>query len=357
MMIRWKRFWVVTMMFGPVVFGKSLTIDAAEIGQTINAARREAAEGVFFVSITQPNQDRTYAALFDAFRKQFNINVQYEWQAHQQDYYVRVIAEGSAGRRTPDVISGSPANMIALDKAGLIEPFDWTKVFGKEMPGVADSVERTIPVLRGKSLAHFDVIYTVVYNSKLVSTAEVPRTLEDLLDSKWQRKLVVNAQGSPFTTLGIALGRERILEMVRKLKANRPVLKRGAPGVVAAVAVGEAPLGFGYTTGAEVEKTKGAPIEWLPLKDYIPVLQQNLSVLKTAQRPNLARLFIAWAVSDGMDLQERLEFMGRATARGTRTWQRLNDMSPKAQIVEEKTAAETTLRGELTKEITRIFTQ
>jgi ABC-type Fe3+ transport system substrate-binding protein len=357
MMIRWKQVGVVTMMFGAVAFGNSPTIDAAEIGQMINVARKEATEGVFFVSITQPNQDRTYAALFDAFRKQFNINVQYEWQAHQQDYYVRVIAEADAGRRTPDVISGSPANMLALDKAGLVDPYDWTKVFGKEMPRLSDSVARTIPALRGKSLAHFDVIYTMVYNSKLISTAEVPRMLEDLLEPKWQRKLVVNAQGSPFTTLGIALGREEVLEMVRKLKANRPILKRGAPGVVAAVAVGEAPLGFGYTTGAEVEKAKGAPIDWVPLKDYVPVLQQNLTVLKTTQRPNLARLFVAWAVSDGMDLQERLEFMGRATARGTRTWQRLNDMSPKAHIVEEKTAAETTLRGELTKEITRIFTQ
>jgi len=62
-------------------------------------------------------------------------------------------------------------------------------------------------------------------------------------------------------------------------------------------------------------------------------------------------------VSDGMTIQEQLEFMGRATARGTRTWQRLNDMSPKAQVVEEKTAEETALRVQLTKEITNIFTQ
>ena len=356
-MIGSKKIWVLMTLVATIARGNLLNVVAAEIGPIVSAAKKEAAEGVFFASITQPNQDRTYAALFEAFKKQFNFNVEYEWQAHQQDYYVRVIAEAGAGRRTPDVISGSPANMIALDKAGLLEAYDWIKVFGKEMPRVAEAVQRTIPPLKGKSLAHFDVIYTIVYNNKLIPSAEVPRTLEELLDPKWQRKLVVNSQGSPFTTLGIALGREQVLEMVRKLKANRPVLKPGAPGVVAAVAVGEAPLGFGYTTGADVEKAKGAPIDWLPLKDYIPVLQQNLTVLKTAQRPNLARLFAAWAVSNGMDLQERLEFMGRATARGTLTWQRLNDMSPKAQIVEEKTAEETALRGELTKEITKIFTQ
>jgi len=356
-MIRRHKFWIAAMLLGAIAGATSVGVQAAEIGQVISAARKEASAGVFFVSITQPNQDRTYEALLDAFKKQFNLNVQFEWQSHQQDYYVRVITEAAAGRRTPDVISGSPANIIALDQAGVLESYDWTRVFGKEMPRVADAVERTIAPLRGKSLAHFDVIYTMVYNSKLISTAEVPRTLAELLDAKWQRKLVLNSGGSPYTTLGIALGREQVLEMVRKLKANRPVLKNGAPGVVAAVAVGEAPLGFGYTTGAEVEKAKGSPIDWLPLTDYIPVLQQNLTVLKTAQRPNLARLFTAWAVSSGMDIQEKMEFMGRATARGTRTWQRLNDMSPKAQIVEEKTAAETKLRGDLTTDITKIFTQ
>lgn len=356
-MIRKYRFWLVSVVVAALIGSGGREVNAADFGQIVSAARKEAADGVFFVSITQPNQDKTYAAMFDAFKKQFNLNFQYEWQAHQQDYYVRVIAEVGAGRRTPDVISGSPANMLALDKAGIVESYEWTKVFGKDLPRIAESVERTIPTLRGKSLAHFDVIYTMVYNTKLISMAEVPRRLEELLDPKWQRKLVVNAGGSPYTTLGIALGREQVLEMVRKLKANRPVFKSGAPGVVAAVAVGEAPLGFGYTTGAEVEKAKGVPIEWLPLTDYIPVLQQNLTVLKTTQRSNLARLFAAWAVSNGMDLQEKMEFMGRATARGTRTWQRLNDLSPKAQIVEEKTAAETRLRGELTKEITKIFTQ
>ena len=76
----------------------------------------------------------------------------------------------------------------------------------------------------------------MVYNSKLIAAADVPKTLNELSASKWQRKLVLNAQGSPFNTLGIVLGREAILEMTRKVKANRPLLKPGAPQVVAAVA-------------------------------------------------------------------------------------------------------------------------
>lgn len=330
---------------------------ASEVDKLLQAAKREATKGPLFVSITQPNQDKTYQALFEAFNTRFGLNVKYEWQSHHAEYYLRVIAEAQAGRRIPDVMSGSPTNILPLDKAGLLDSFDWITTFGREMPEVRDAVERTIPTLRGKSLAHFDVIYTMVYNTELVSADKVPRTLEDLLNPQWERKLAVNSQASPFTTLGIALGRERVLEIIRKLKANRPVYKRGAPGVVAAVAAGETPLGFGYTSGADVEKSKGAPVEWLPMKDYIPVLQQNMTVLKSGQHPNLARLFAAWMVSDGMEIQEKLEFMGRATARGTRTWKRLNQLSSQAKIVEEKTAEDAALRLSLTKEISKIFAQ
>jgi ABC-type Fe3+ transport system substrate-binding protein len=329
----------------------------AELSALLETAKKEASEGPLSLAILQPNQAATYQALFKAFNQRFGLSGTYEWQPLDSNYYVRVIAEFQAGRRTPDILTTSPGNMIALDKTGLLDAYDWIGVFAKELPAIREAVDRTIEPLRGKTLAHMDVIYTMVYNTRLVSANDVPKRIEELTNSRWQRKLTVTASGTPFNTLGIALGKERILEMARAVKANRPVYKPHTPAVVAAVVAGETPVGFGYTTGTDLEKSKGAPVDWLPLKDYIPLLQTNMAVLKGGQRPNLARLFAAWMVSDGMALQEQLEFMGRATARGTRTWQRLNDMSPKAQVVEEKTAEETALRVQLTKEITNIFTQ
>ena len=330
---------------------------SAELSALVESAKKEAGEGPLSLAILQPNQATTYQALFKAFNQRFGLGATYEWQPLDSNYYVRVIAEFQAGRRTPDILTTSPGNMIALDKAGLLDAYDWVGVFAKDLPGIKDAADRTIETLHGKTLAHMDVMYTMVYNTRLVSSNEVPKRIEELTNSRWQRKLTVTSTGTPFNTLGIALGKERILEMARAVKANRPVYKPHTPAVVAAVVAGETPLGFGYTTGTDLEKSKGAPVDWLPLKDYIPLLQTNIAVLKGGQRPKLARLFAAWMVSDGMTLQEQLEFMGRATARGTRTWQRLNDVSPKAQVVEEKTAEETALRVQLTKEITRIFTQ
>jgi ABC-type Fe3+ transport system substrate-binding protein len=323
----------------------------------LEAAKKEAGDGPLFVSITQPNQAATYDALFAEFNKRFGLNVRHEWQAHQQDYYTRVIAEAQAGRRTPDVISGGPDSMVTLNDAGLLESYDWIGVFGQELPGVADPTERTMSTLRGKSLAHFDVIYTMVYNTSMLQASQVPRTLAEIANPQWDRKFAINFSGGPIDTLGIALGPEAALDLGQKVKANRPLFKRGAPGVVASVASGEAPLGFGYTTGADVEKAKGAPIDWMPLADYLPILQQNVTVLKSAQRPNLARLFAAWIVSEGMPIQEKLEFMGRATARGTATWERLQQLAPNTKIVEGRTPEEIDLRMRLTDEMTKLMAQ
>jgi ABC-type Fe3+ transport system substrate-binding protein len=325
--------------------------------RVLAAATKEAADGPLFVSITQPNQAATYDALFAEFGKRFGLNVRHEWQSHQQDYYTRVIAEAQAGRRTPDVISGGPDSMVILDDAGLLEAYDWMSVFGQELPGLADPYERTPSTLRGKSLAHFDVIYTMVYNTGMLQASQVPRTLDEMVNPQWDRKFALNFSGGPIDTLGISLGRDAAVDLARKVKANRPLLKRGAPGVVTSVATGEAPLGFGYTTGSDVEKAKGAPIDWLPLRDYLPILQQNVTVLKSAQRPNLARLFAAWVVSEGMPIQEKLEFMGRATARGTATWERLQQLAPNTQIVEGRTAEQIELRLSLTDEITKLMAQ
>ena len=330
---------------------------SAEFQRLLDAARREAAEGPLFVSITQPNQPATYDALFAEFNKRFGLNVRHEWQSHQQDYYTRVIAEAQAGRRTPDVMSGGLDSIVTLDEAGMLESFDWPGVFGQELPGIADPYERTLSTLRGKSLAHFDVVYTMVYNSSMVQANQVPRTLEEMVNPQWDRKLAINFSGGPIDTLGIAIGREAAVDLAQKVKANRPLFKRGAPGVVAAVVAGEAPIGFGYTTGADVEKAKGAPVDWLPLRDYMPILQQNVTVLKSAQRPNLARLFAAWTVSEGMAIQEKLEYMGRATARGTPTWERLQQLSPNARIVEGRTPEDIALRQSLTDEITKLMAQ
>src|SRR5262245_52885468 len=193
---------------------------SSEFQRVLEAAKKEAADGPLFVSITQPNQAGTYDALFAEFNKRFGLNVRHEWQSHQQDYYTRVIAEAQAGRRTPDVISGGLDSMVTLNDAGLLESYDWLGVFGQELPGIADPYERTLSTLRGKSLAHFDVIYTIVYNTSALQANQVPRVLDDIANPQWDRKFAINFSGGPIDTIGIAIGYDPAMDLARKVKAN-----------------------------------------------------------------------------------------------------------------------------------------
>jgi hypothetical protein len=52
-----------------------------------------------------------------------------------------------------------------------------------------------------------------------------------------------------------------------------------------------------------------------------------------------------------------MEHMGRATARGTATWERLQQLAPNARIVEGRTPEDIALRQSLTEEITKIMAE
>jgi iron(III) transport system substrate-binding protein len=323
----------------------------------LEAARTEASTGTLSLSITEPNQESTYRALMEAFNKRFGLNVRYQWQAHQQDYYTRLVTEAGAGRPTPDVLSGSAPNLLTLDNIGLLESYDWVGTFEQQLPAIGDPVERVLSSLKGKALAQFDTIYVIMYNTQLVAADQVPRTIDQMYAPRWDRKFVVNRSGGPLDTLGVAIGQDRALDIAAKLKANNAIFAAGTPGVVSAIASGQAALGIGNVAGSEKERAKGAPVEWLPLTDYIPILQQDLSVLKTARNPNLAKLFAAWMVTEGMSVQYQLEFMGRATDRGTPTFSRLQELAPNARYVEVKTDEDAEVRQSLSAAMTRLFVQ
>jgi len=80
---------------------------SAEWSALLEGAKKEAGEGPLSLAILQPNQATTYQALIKAFNQRFGLSATYEWQPLDSNYYVRVIAEFQAGRRTPDILTTS----------------------------------------------------------------------------------------------------------------------------------------------------------------------------------------------------------------------------------------------------------
>jgi hypothetical protein len=61
-----------------------------------------------------------------------------------------VIAEASADAVSVDVMGGESADGVMLmAKAGVIKPYPWVEVFGKELPGIAAAMYDDVPELKG----------------------------------------------------------------------------------------------------------------------------------------------------------------------------------------------------------------
>jgi len=290
---------------------------AGDFQQLLAAARDEAARGTFQVWALRPGKDETQRALFDAFQQQYDLKgLHYEWLTiHPAEGGPRIIAEARAGRSGPANGYGSVFNIQQLDEAGLLEATDWVGLFGDALPGIKDAaVDRVeFPDLVGKAVVQSDVVRTFVFNTEQIKYEQVPNSIEELTDPRWSRKFVMSAGGTPFELLASVWGEEPTVQMLKRLAANNPILKKQGSPPEEAVAAGEAPIGLGNLNGTEELKAKGAPVDWKPIGEYLPSLVVYYAVLKNAPQPNLARLFVAWLVTDGAPITEKNEFQARIT--------------------------------------------
>lgn len=277
-------------------------------------------EGSLIVWVSSPGKPETHKALFDAFNKRFNLNLKMEWSpASSVSTGTRIATEFGRGKGAIDIVgSGGAEEAAALIERGILKPYPWVEVFGKELPQIGEVVGRAIPDLRGITLPIMDAVYGVAWNSDLIKDEEVPSSYESLLDPRWQGKMAVNAFFMiPIDSTAFLVGREKTLDMAKRLVANKPVLERGTPAVSRAIAVGQTP--FGVTTFHAA--TRSGPVE-KPLKfklfsDFIPVSPVYVYVPENAPSPNAARLFSAWLVTEGLPIANKTELVPRIGDQGS----------------------------------------
>jgi ABC-type Fe3+ transport system substrate-binding protein len=310
---------------------------AEQFQQLLDAARKEIGRGPFVVWSTNPREEKTHQALFDAFRKKYALpNLKFEWlPLHPNNAVARTIAESRAGKAGAGVIFGGVIAIMDLEREGLLESFDWIGTFKSVYPGIQEPALERVPVeLRGKWLALLDGTRSYIFNTQQIKSAEIPDNVDGLAEPKWSRKFVMNIGGSsPWDLFVLTWGEERTLNVLKKLLANRPIFKTGTPAVNNAIAAGEAPIGLGSIHDTERLKAKGASVEWKTYGEYIPILPQGFSVPKKSPQPNLGRLFSAWMAMEGTAITERMEFIGRLTLAGSVLNKLVKERAPKAKLL------------------------
>jgi len=226
-----------------------------------------------------------------------------------QDSVQSVVAEVQAGHALDvDAISIDFPSAGPLIQQNLIATVDWPSLGVPESDVLTDQTAQFVRTQR--------TILGLGYNTTKLKASDLPDTWDQLIDSKWAGKVIVDPRGEYLSGLGIAWGEQKALDWYTNfMKTDKPMVVKGATASLQKVISGEAEL----TTSshdAEIleQQAKGAPVD-IKYLDVVPTQDHYAIILKGAQHPNAAKCFLGWWISPdgGQAAQLKYEFKGNQT--------------------------------------------
>jgi len=196
----------------------------------------------------------------------------------------RLVTESSAGRVSLDTAISAVTSISPALNRDLLVTHDFQ----------GDGVDPSEIGVDGKFLWTQDVVVGWVYNTRLVSEADVPKTWQDLLDPNWKGKMNIAKSAAGFDMLRLTMNEPQIHAYLQQLAKQNPVPVNGAAEGLNRVATGQ-----DYFTNATSFDTarrsadQGAPVGAMPLPQ-IYSSPQGLFTVKGIPHPNAAELFILW---------------------------------------------------------------
>jgi iron(III) transport system substrate-binding protein len=198
----------------------------------------------------------------------------------------RLMQEAAAGIKNADVFNSSDVgHYVFLKKKGML---------GKYAPAGVERFPESFRDPDGIAFGWRAFLIVISYNSKLLSSADAPKTWKDLLDPKWKGKLVTAHPGysGAIATYMLALVNLYGWDYFKQLAQNKPHLTQSVHDPAQVVAAGERIVG---ANGAEYflysERKKGNPIGIVYPQDGIPLVVSPSAITSSSPHPAAARLF------------------------------------------------------------------
>jgi iron(III) transport system substrate-binding protein len=198
----------------------------------------------------------------------------------------RLIVESQANKLSIDLARGSiSGTIVELNKRGLLKKLDLSKVIDVDPTNVWGG---------GILHVHTSVVPVIIYNTNLVSKTDEPKTWEDLLNPKWKGgKIYLSGVGIVNGSMFFTRKESEVVDYLKKLRTQEPVIKVDPRACTADVSSGEALIGEAFARVFIAAKQRGAPVEMAPIgpQMYIP---DGTYVMAAAPHPNAAELWTAW---------------------------------------------------------------
>jgi iron(III) transport system substrate-binding protein len=254
----------------------------------IEAARAEGK--VSYYSALELNVAEKLGKTFEA--KYPGIAVRVE-RSGAERIYQRIAQEQSSHINAVDVANSTdPAHYLDWKKNDWLAPYLPDDVV-KNFP--ADQVDKD--GLWATSCAWLEVIG---YNTTLVKAEDAPKSYADLLDPKWQGKLVKGHPGysGAIMTATFILQRDLGWPYLEKLAQQKVMQVQSAADPPKKILLGErAVMADGNDYNLVLLKDQGKPVETVFPAEGAPLIIVPSGVFRNAPNPNAARLFQSFLFS------------------------------------------------------------
>ena len=267
----------------------------------IEAAR---ADGELDLMIGSSQGEKGARELIETFKRRFGLDIKLnaDLSGQESQKFNQAVTETKSGLRpTFDLMAGQADNVLSLKEADGAERIEnWESVLAQISP-VAYGVRSKISpgILAGFGFLWSTRTVGILYNPKLISERELPRTWKDMGNPKYREAFSL----PPWTDVPqmglLKYDKEELLDMVRSWSKN----KRETLTYIAAaqrMLLGELKFLYGNTDLYFEHKGKdpNAPIG-LTFFDDITTHAQVMYVLrKGAKHANAAKLFALWATGE-----------------------------------------------------------
>ena len=269
------------------VVGILASAAAAQDAALFQAARKEGSV-VWYTSLALPSS----TAISHAFKQKYTgIDVELH-RTGSQRVLQRFMQEAASGIKNGDIVHTSDAgNFELLKDKGMLLKFTPQNVAAfpdgfKDKAGFYYGMRATLSV--------------IAYNPKVISEKDTPKTWKELLNPRWNGKMVTAHPGYSgiIMTHVLALVNLYGWDYFRDLAKNKLHIVQSANDPAGVVASGERPVGV---NGAEYFYYKtlkqGNPIRIIYPKEGVPLVVSPVAIAKDAPHPNAAKLFTEFIFS------------------------------------------------------------
>ena len=281
-MKRKMNYWF-TVLVSLAVVGVVTRATVSAQAVNVEAAKKDGKVIVYGAQVPQAMKP-----LHAAFEKKYGIQVDY-WRGSSTKVSERALTEWRAGKPAFDVVEGNRGVQLIMRDDGL---------FQKYIPPSSEKFPAKFKEKDGMITPWRVLPISILYNTDMVKSGELPKTFDDLLNPKWTGKITMPDPTRHTTTAQFLwnlkeLKGDKWLDLVKGLAKQKPLLVESLAPVTTTIIKGEAPVGITYIK--YVKQYKG-PVGYVLMDKYLSD-PNYMSLGAKAPHPNAAKLYIEFVTS------------------------------------------------------------